>query len=60
MASDYSTQPSVAGKEGEKLSSEMVRKVADRVYQLLKQEMRIERERFRPADNHRRFGQGGR
>jgi hypothetical protein len=61
MASEeVGTQSSETGTDSEKLSPEMVRKVADRVYQLLMQEVRIEHERFRPAENHRRFGQGGR
>ncbi|MGD8585398.1 MAG: hypothetical protein PVH65_01310 [Chloroflexota bacterium] len=61
MAPDAAgTQSSEAAKGSESLSPEMVRKVADRVYQLLKEELRIENERFRPAGNHRRFGQGGR
>ena len=53
-------QSSEAEKQGETLSPEMVRKVADRVYQLLKEQLHTERDRFRPAENHRRFGQGGR
>jgi hypothetical protein len=61
MPSDQSgTQSSPAAVDSNNLSPEVARKVADRVYQLLKQEARIESERYRPVGNHRRFKQGGR
>lgn len=57
MASNQvGTESSEAGNEGEKLSPEMVRKVADRVYQLLKEELRIDLERFQPPGKRRRLG----
>ncbi len=61
MSSDeLETPQSEADQERQDLSQEKLRELADRVYQLLKEEARIEYERYRPANNHRPFGQGGR
>jgi len=57
---DNETQGPAGGQNTETLSPETVRKVADRVFQLLKQEARIDFERRRPPHNSRRYGQGGR
>lgn len=53
-------QATESGPEAQAITPEVARKVADRVFQLLKEEARIEYERYRPVNNHRRFGQGGR
>lgn len=53
-------QTSEVGQESQQLSTEQLRKLADRVFHLLKEEARIEYERFRPTSNHRRYRQGGR
>lgn len=54
------TQGSAAGSPSTELTPEQIRQVADRVYQLLRREVRIEMERRRPVANGRRHGQGGR
>lgn len=59
-SNDNETQSAQAGSEAQELSPEIVSQVANRVFKLLKEEARIEYERFRPVNNHRRFGPGGR
>jgi hypothetical protein len=56
---ENTTQAEATGDEDGGLPPEMVRQIAERVYQLLKQEARIGYERYRPRQNHRPFGQGG-
>lgn len=45
---------------GAETEDELVRLIADRVYQRLMQELRIERERMRLVSKHRFFHKGGR
>jgi hypothetical protein len=59
MSSDEETTQA-SDSEALGKDDDLVRKLADRVYQLLKQEARIESERDRMVKYHRRFGQGGR
>jgi hypothetical protein len=60
VSSGSTTQSSEKSQEPQNLSPELVRKIADRVYQLMKEEARIDCERLRPAGRHRRLGKGGR
>lgn len=60
LLDENETNEPAGSQESEALSPEMIRKVADRVYQLLKQEARIDHERRRPPQIGRRYGQGGR
>jgi hypothetical protein len=61
MSSAEPTEPpSQSNQSSVELTDELLRKLADEVFRLLKEEARIERERFRPSGNFRRFGQGGR
>ena len=47
------------GSNESEIMPELVSKVAERVYQLLFEEARIERERRRPSGGGAHFGQGG-
>jgi len=57
---DSGRQAATTGSNEPQISDDLLRQVADRVFQLLLEEARIDNERRRTAGNHRRFGQGGR
>lgn len=52
------SDPAETGSAKVKISPELVDKVADRVWQMWKRDLRIENERFKPS-NHRFVRQGG-
>jgi hypothetical protein len=60
LLDDNETNEPAGNQQSQALTPEQIRKVADRVYQLLKQEARIDYERRRPPQIGRRYVQGGR
>ena len=60
LSDNQQTRARDQGSNELEITPELVRKVADRVYQLLNQQARIEFERRRPIGGGHRFRQGGR